>query len=81
MHNTEQKQNGNGYVSKVWLLTLLIPAFAMVVWGFIMFMNSTLAERVGAVEVKQENLGADVSSIKSDVSFIKGFLQNKFGKP
>lgn len=73
MSNKPDDENGNN-LSKAWLLTLLIPLIGFLIWQI----YSSLDQRVSAVENRQDSETSDISEIKSDVAYIKGFLQQKY---
>lgn len=85
---TNQESKNEGGLSKAWLLALIIPAFAFILWQFFSYVNSTnmgsvqdLNTRITVDEGRINSELSDISQIKTDVAYIKGLLVQKLGYP
>ncbi len=72
------KDSGEGKISKSWLLALIIPAFAFILWQFFSYVNtaniSTVQDLNTRIAVDEQRINselADISQIKTDVGYIK----------
>ena len=84
----EPNKNGNGKITISWhwlAVTLLPITIALIAYVYSMANAQTMTSvsqlntRLSSDEQTMQSQGSDITQIKSDVSYIKGLLQQRWG--